>query len=150
MRVELDGKIALVTGASAGIGQDIARELAPRVKTLIVVARRKERLEGLAKELRAARPELEVEVEQADLASEADLDALANRVLARHPAIDVLVNNAGLGVHGWFHETDYAAARRMIELNVLGVVQLTRRFVPAMVARRSGAVLNVSSGAGYF
>jgi short-subunit dehydrogenase len=150
MRVELDGKIALVTGASAGIGQDIARELAARVKTLILVARRKERLEELAAELRKDRPELGVEIEQADVASEAGVDALAERVLGRHGAIDVLVNNAGAGTHGWFHETEYAALRKMVELNVLGVVQLTRRLAPKMVERRSGAILNVSSGAGYF
>jgi hypothetical protein len=149
MRVELDGKIALVTGASAGIGQDLARELAPRVKTLILVARRKERLAELAAELRAVRPELVVETEQADLASEADVDALAERVLGRHGAIDVLINNAGAGVHGWFHEVGYPELRKMIDLNVIGVVQLTRRLAPAMVERRSGAILNVSSGAGY-
>ena len=149
-RVELEGKTALVTGASAGIGQDIARLLAERVRTLIVVARRKERLEELAAELRARRPGLAVEVEQADMARESDIDALAARVLDRHRAIDVLVNNAGAGVHGWFHEVEYAELRKMIELNVLGVVQLTRRLAPAMVERRSGAILNVSSGAGYF
>jgi len=148
-RVALDGKIVLVTGASAGIGQDLARELATRAGTLILVARRKERLEALATELRAARPALVVEVEQADLAKEADVDALADRVLARHGSVDVLINNAGLGVHGWFHEVEYAALRQMIELNAISVVQLTRRLAPAMVARRAGAILNVSSGAGY-
>jgi len=150
MRVEFDGKTALVTGASAGIGQDLARELAARVKTLILVARRKERLEELAAELRAKRAGLDVEVEQADLASEADVDALSDRVLGRHGAIDVLVNNAGAGTHGWFHEVEYAALRKMIELNVFGVVHLTRRLAPKMVERRAGAILNVSSGAGYF
>jgi short-subunit dehydrogenase len=150
MRVELENKVALVTGASAGIGQDIARELASRVKTLILVARRKERLEELAVELRGKRTELIVEVEQADLASEPDTDALADRVLVRHKVIDVLVNNAGAGVHGWFHEADYQALRKMIELNSVSVVHLTRRLVPKMVEQRSGAILNVSSGAGYF
>jgi uncharacterized protein len=150
MMVELDNKVALVTGASAGIGQDIARELAPRVKTLILVARRRERLEELAAELRGKRPELAVEIEQADLANDADVDALADRVLAQNGSIDVLVNNAGAGLHGWFHEADWNALRKMIELNVLGVAQLTRRLAPKMVERRAGAILNVSSGAGYF
>jgi uncharacterized protein len=150
MKVVLDNKVALVTGASAGIGMDIARELAPDVKTLIVVARRKDRLEGLARELRAAHPALAVEVEEADLANEADTDALADRVLARHAAVDVLVNNAGAAVHGWFHEASYAALRKMIDLNVIGVLHLTHRLVPRMVERGSGAILNISSGAGYF
>lgn len=150
MRYELDNKVVLVTGASAGIGQDIARELAPRVKTLILVARSKERLEQLAGELRGIRAELVVEIEPADLANGADVDVLADRVIARHGAIDVLINNAGLGVHGWFHEAEWGALRKMIDLNVVGLVQLTHRIVPAMVQRRAGAVLNVSSGAGYF
>jgi uncharacterized protein len=150
MRVQLDGKVALVTGASAGIGQEIARELATRVEVLILVARRADRLEALAAELRAARPALAVEVEQADLASAADVDALADRVLARHAAIDVLVNNAGAGVHGWFVDADHAALRKTIELNALSVVQLVHRLAPKMIERRAGAILNVSSGAGYF
>jgi short-subunit dehydrogenase len=150
MKIDFEGKTALVTGASAGIGTELARELAGRVKTLILVARRKERLEELAAELRGKWPGLGVEVEQADLADEADVDALADRVLGRHGAIDVLVNNAGAGVHGWFHEVEYAALRRMIDLNVVGVVHLTRRLAPKMVERGAGAILNVSSGAGYF
>jgi uncharacterized protein len=150
MRVELENAVALVTGTSAGIGQEIARELATRVKTLILVARRKDKLEELAAELRGNRPGLVVEVEQADLASEPDVDALAARVLSRHGAIDVLVNNAGAGVHGWFHEADYQALHKTIQLNVIGLVHLCRLLAPKMIERRTGAILNVSSGAGYF
>jgi short-subunit dehydrogenase len=150
MRIEFEHAVALVTGTSAGIGQEIARELSTRVKTLILVARRKDRLEELAVQLRAEQPGLIVEVEQADLTSETEVDALADRVLSRHGAIDVLINNAGAGVYGWFHEADYQALHKTIALNVISIVHLTRRLAPKMIERRSGAILNVSSGAGYF
>ncbi len=147
MRPPLDGTI-LVTGASSGIGRELARQLAPRAGALVLVARRTERLEALADELRAKRADLPVHVEPCDLSDAAAVDALLARVEERAGAVDVLVNNAGLGDFGVFDLSDWPKVRAMIDLNVTALVYLTHRLVPAMVARRRGGILNVSSGFG--
>lgn len=142
----VDGGVVVVTGASSGIGEHLARLVAPRAKKLVMVARRRARLEALAAELSAAHPGLTLGVEEVDLADRAATDALAAR-LAEAP-IDVLVNNAGVGVMGVFDRNDPAAVRAMLDLNVDALVTLTRAVLPGMVARRRGGVLNVSSGFG--
>lgn len=146
--IELRGKTALVTGASAGIGREIARVLARDVGTLILVARRRERLDELATELKGKRADLRVLVEPVDLLDRAATGVLLDELETRGEHIDVLVNNAGFGDYGLLHEREWSKIERMLELNVVSVTFLLSRLVPRMVARGSGAVLNVGSIAG--
>ncbi len=134
---------ALVTGASSGIGAEIARELARRGHGLVLVARRRERLEQLREELtdRGVR----IEVMPADLADRADRARLVEEVDRSGLQVDVLVNNAGVSTIGAVHRGDVAAELNMVELDVAAVVDLCTRFLPAMVERGRGAVLNVAS-----
>jgi uncharacterized protein len=147
MQSPIDNGVVIITGASAGIGRAIAREVAPRAGALVLVARRQERLAELADELRRERPALRVEIEAADVGDVGALGALADRVLGALGRVDVLVNNAGVGAHALFEESPWASLDAMVRTNVLGPLYLTRRFLPAMVARGGGGVLNVSSGA---
>jgi uncharacterized protein len=146
MQSPIDQGVVLITGASAGIGRAIAREAAGRAGALVLVARRRERLVELAGELGRARPSLRVVVETADVGDVGSLAALAGRVLGALGRVDVLVNNAGLGAHALFEASEWSSLEAMVRTNVLGPLFLTRRLVPAMVARGSGGVLNVSSG----
>lgn len=145
MRFVLEGKTALVTGASAGIGVALAHALAPKVKRLVLVARRREQLQAVAAAVKAKAPAVEVQIEPADLGRSSEVDALADRV----SGVDVLVNNAGLGKNGWYHSTPWSDIEQIVRVNVLAVLQLTRRLVPAMVEKKSGAIVNVSSGLGF-
>lgn len=145
---ELRGKTALITGASAGIGREIARVLARDVSTLILVARRRERLDELASELKAKRAGLRVLVEPVDLLDRAATGAMLDELEKSGESIDVLVNNAGFGDYGLLHEREWSKLERMLELNVVSATFLLSRLVPPMVARRSGAVMNIGSIAG--
>ncbi len=138
----------LITGASSGIGMAIARLVAPRTKRLVLVARRVERLEALAKELTVVSPDLVVDVLPCDLSKREEVAKLVEDVRARGLEIDVLVNNAGVGMMTFFERADVEATMAMVDLNVTSVTMLTRAFLPGMVARDRGGVLNVSSGFG--
>ncbi len=131
---------ALVTGASSGIGSQIARELHRRGHHVVLVARRAEALDALADELGAR-----VSVVPADLSDRKERAGLPGRVAALGLAIDILVNNAGLTTMGPQHAADPEAELGVIDVNVAAVVDLCVRFVPGMVTRRRGAVLNVAS-----
>lgn len=144
MKPTLQGNVALVTGASSGIGQAIAVELAPLVGELILVARRGDRLEALAGELRGKHPALKVRVEPCDLSDAAAVDALVGRV----GRVDLLVNNAGLGDLGLFDRADWPKIDRMLRVNVNALTHLTRLLVDGMIARKQGAILNISSSFG--
>lgn len=144
----IDGATILVTGASSGIGMAIARLVAPRVKTLILVARRVERLEELKRTLTETKKELRVEVIGCDLSSRDDVAKLIAEVAARDLEVDVLVNNAGIGMIGSFENADAAKTTFMIDLNVTSLTLLTLAFLPGMVKRNRGGVLNVSSSFG--
>lgn len=137
---------ALVTGASSGIGEAFAARLAAEQFDLVVVARARERLETLAKRLVETRG-IEVDVVSADLTRPDDLARVEARV-ADDPTLDLLVNNAGFGTYGPFVELDPAREEEEIRLNVLALVRLTRAALPGMIARGSGAIVNVSSMAG--
>jgi short-subunit dehydrogenase len=136
--------VALVTGASAGIGEEFARQLAARGHDLVLVARDAARLEALAKELADERG-ANADVLPADLT---DGDQLA-AVEARARNVDMLVNNAGYGTFGNFYELDLAVEVREVQLNVLALMRLTHAAATAMAARGHGAILNVSSLAGF-
>jgi uncharacterized protein len=147
VRPPLEGCTALVTGASSGIGDALARELAPRVGRLLLVARRVERLEALAAELRGARPGLVVQVRGCDLADEAAVAALA-AALEAEGGVDLLVNNAGLGVVELVERSAPARLDGMLRVNVLAPTWLTTALLPGMLQRGRGGVLNIGSGFG--
>ncbi len=144
----IDGGTVLITGASSGIGLELARELAPRAQALVAVARRAERLEGLKGELSARHPGLVVRTEPCDLTDPDAVDALSERLLEDFGGVDVLVNNAGARLQGLYEKSDWNRVYGLIRLNVVALTLLTRRLTPAMVTRRRGGVLNVNSGAG--
>ena len=134
--------LALVTGASAGVGQSFAEQLAASGHDVIVVARRRERLEALAQRLGAAHG-AQVEVLVADLASEAGVGTVAARAAAA--PLDLLVNNAGFGGYRRFIELDPAVADGLLSVHVRAVVQVTRAALPGMVQRGRGGVITVGS-----
>jgi short-subunit dehydrogenase len=148
MRPPIDGATALITGASSGIGRELARELAPRVRALALVARRKERLEELAKELKAKRPDLIVHVEAADVTNREVVDALPAAIEKAIGPVDLLINNAGLGDFALFDQASWPKTQQLIDVNVTSLARLTHLFLPGMVARKRGGILNVSSGFG--
>ena len=148
MRPPIDQGVVLVTGASSGIGLAMAEQLAPRAKVLVLVARRRERLEALREKLIAKHPALTVDVQACDLADRAAVDAMLTDVEARTGGIDVLINNAGFGDLGVFDLLSWEKTERMIDLNVTTLTYLTHRLVRPMVARGRGGVLNISSGYG--
>ena len=144
----IDGGTVLITGASSGIGLELARGLAPRANSLVAVARRKERLVRLKDELSVRHPGLVVRTEPCDLSDPEAVDALSGRILENFGAVDVLVNNAGAGLQGLYEKSEWDKVYGLIRLNIVALALLTRRLTPAMVARRKGGVLNISSGVG--
>jgi hypothetical protein len=139
---ETTHKVALVTGASSGLGEEFARQLAERGYDLVIVARRKDRLEKLAAELGG-----NVEVLEADLTAAAGLAAVQAR-LAKGD-IDMLVNNAGFGTNGVFADLPVERELQEIDLNVRALTQLCHAALGPMRARRSGTIINVGSTASY-
>lgn len=141
-------RAALITGASSGIGVEIARLLAARGHQLVLVARREDRMQALADELRAAHG-VRVEVLGCDLTDAAARGALEGQIEALDLEVDVLINNAGYGSGGSFLELDRVSEVEMVRLNCETLVDLTARFAPAMAGRSAGAILNVGSVASY-
>lgn len=139
-------KTALITGASSGIGAEFARIHAQRGGDLVIVARREDRLNALRDELVAAH-NVSVHVLASDLNDEAAPQQIFDWVQAQNIEIDYLINNAGFGGRGKFHERDWAADRSMIQVNIVALTALSRLFLPGFVARNSGRILNVSSTA---
>jgi uncharacterized protein len=135
---------ALVTGASAGIGEEFARQLADRGVALTLVARRRDRLEALASEL-----EVDVEILPADLTDPADRSAVEQRLASLDDPVDLLVNNAGFGLYGEAVELDIERQQTMIELNVLALTRLARAALGQQLQRGRGGVINVGSTAGF-
>jgi short-subunit dehydrogenase len=139
---------ALITGASAGLGLEYARLFAADKHDLVLVARRKDRLDALAAELAAAHG-VKVHVVAADLMEPAAAQQIVDAVAALGVEVEYLVNNAGFGTNGTFWELDAAKERGMIEVNITALVVLTRAFLPGMVQRKRGRVLNIGSTAGF-
>ena len=140
-------RTALVTGASSGIGTEIARQLAGRGHNVVLVARSEDKLREIAAEL--AGQGVRADVLPTDLADRADRAALPQRVADLGLTVDVLVNDAGFSTIGPVAKADPERELRMVELDVLAVVELTTRFVRGMVERRRGAILNVASTAAF-
>jgi len=139
----LDGCTALITGASSGFGAEFARQLAPRAKTLILAARRRDRLESLAAEL--ARPGLAIRCLSVDLADAVDTERFFRALDALPEKIDFLINNAGLGDHGLFENSEWSRVEAMIDVNVTALTRVTHGLLPGLVKQGRGAILNVSS-----
>ena len=137
---------ALVTGASTGIGEAMARDLADRGAHVVLVARRRDILEDLAGQLRRS-GQVEVEVLPADLTDGADLGRVAARLRRSDAPVDLLVNNAGVGQVGDFADLDIDVAERQVRLNTLAPLRLTHALLPRL-RQHGGGVLNVGSMAG--
>jgi short-subunit dehydrogenase len=135
--------VALITGASAGLGVEFARQLSKCGHRLVLAARRKDRLDSLAKELGNARA-VAIDLSKANAAAKltADLEAAGEEV-------EILVNNAGFGMIGRFAELDPKRERQMIDLNVGALADLCRAIAPGMIGRKSGAIINVASTAAF-
>lgn len=141
------GKLALITGASSGIGEALALALAAEGAQLILSARDEPRLAQVRARCEALGAR--VEVYTAEVSNEAQMQAMADAIHARHAALDILINNAGVVMGGLCWQVEAADWRRLHEINVMGVVHAIRAFVPRMVARRSGHVVNMASVSGY-
>jgi uncharacterized protein len=147
--MKLDDCNALITGASAGIGCEFARQLAGRARSLILVARRDERLIQLADQLQREYPKLRVHIQKVDLADLGQLHVFLEWLDREKLHIDVLINNAGLGDSGPFAKSDPDRNREMMLVNVATLTLLTRHLLPQMISRGHGGILNVSSSAGF-
>src|SRR5437773_3416357 len=147
--MKVDGCNALITGASAGIGCEFARQLAGRAHSMILVARREDRLVELADELRREHPNLRIHIRKVDLADLAELQDLLEWLDREKLDVDLLVNNAGLGDSGPFAKSDPVRNNEMTLVNVTALTSLTRHLLPQMIAKRRGGILNVSSSAGF-
>jgi uncharacterized protein len=146
---KIDGCSALITGASAGIGREFARRLASRAGSLVLVARRGDRLEQLRDELIKRDPNLNVRVRVIDLAEKPQIDSLCDWLAQEKIDTNFLINNAGLGDMGSFATSDSARVDQIIQVNIAALTLLTRKLLPPMIAKKSGAILNVSSSAGF-
>ena len=141
------GKWALITGASAGIGKTFADKLAARGANLVLVARRKERLDEIAAEL-SDRHGVTVRTIAADLSDPLAPEEIVRILQGEGVSVDFLVNNAGFGLPGYYTESDWRAHRDFIELMVTSYAHLTRLLLPGMIERGYGRIIHVSSVAG--
>jgi short-subunit dehydrogenase len=135
--------VALITGASAGLGVEFARQLSSRGQALVLVARRKDRLDQLAKELGNAR------TVALDLSKAGAAEKLVSDIGSNGERVETLINNAGFGLIGRFVQLDSKRLRQMIDLNVGTLTDLCRAVAPGMVERKSGAIINVASTAAF-
>jgi short-subunit dehydrogenase len=147
--MNLDGCSALITGASAGIGREFARQLASRARTLVLVGRREQRLNALHDELCNRNAQLDVRTRVVDLCDRSQIDELIRWLGQNRIDIDLLINNAGLGDYGTVATSEIERDDRIIQVNIAALTFLTRQLLPAMLQRKRGAILNVSSSAGF-
>lgn len=141
-------KTALVTGASAGIGEAFAQELAARQTNLVLVARSEDKLQQLSQKLQE-QYKIQVDTVVQDLTEPAAATAVFNFVTEKGLTVDLLINNAGAGEYGDFVELDRENQLQMIQLDILALVDLTHQFLPGMRQRRSGSIINMSSTAAF-
>jgi short-subunit dehydrogenase len=137
-------KTALITGASSGIGYELSKLFAADGTNLVLVARNEQRLNEIASDL-AQTYGVRVTVLAKDLSDPASPGEIAAALQAQSIGVDVLVNNAGFGTYGPFAEIDWAEELRMLHVNVVSLTHLTKLFLPGMIERRSGRILNVGS-----
>ena len=139
---------ALITGASAGIGMAFAEELAARQTNLVLVARKEAKLQQLAQQLQN-KYKIQIDVVVKDLTEPIAALAVFDAVTQKGLTIDLLINNAGFGEYGDFADLDAQRQVKMIQLNILALVELTHQFLPQMRLRRSGSIINMSSTAAF-
>ena len=147
--MKLDNCNALITGASAGIGREFARQLAGRARSMILAARRDERLIELAQQMQREHPKLVVHIRKVDLGDLGELQAFLEWLDGEKLEVDLLINNAGLGDSGPFAQSDPDRNKEMTIVNIATLTLITRHLVPQMIAKHGGAILNVSSSAGF-
>ena len=145
--MEYQGKWALITGASAGIGEGFARKLAANGANLILVARRQDRLQALAEKLVAAY-NIDVRIINSDLGDPEAPHQIIRELSADAIDVDILINNAGFGLPGYFNDNDWQAHRDVIALMVTSYAHLTHAFLPGMLERDYGRIIQVASLAG--
>lgn len=145
-----EGCTALITGASSGLGAEFARQLAPYAGTLVLVARRVERLEALRDELQAIHSGLQVRIYGGDISQESVRNEFVAWISDEGVRVDFLINNAGLGDHGEFLSSEWEKVRAMLDVNISALTHLTHSLLPRMAENGRAAVLNVSSVAGFF
>jgi short-subunit dehydrogenase len=148
METRASGKTALVTGASSGLGLELAKLFAADGHDVVLVARRRDALEGLAAKLTAERG-VTAHVIAADLADPASPRRIFDELAQRGTEVEFLVNNAGFGTNGPFAGLDLGRELAEVQVNVTAVAHLTGLFLPAMVARKRGRILNMGSTAGF-
>jgi short-subunit dehydrogenase len=146
--MDFKGQTALITGASTGIGAEFADQIAARGANLVLVARSDDTLQSVGRRIRAAYG-VRVDVLPTDLTQPGAGEDLAVRVAGLGLTVDVLVNNAGFATHGDLVDADPRRMQNQVQLNCAAVVDLTTRFLPGMVRRRGGAVINVASTAAF-
>jgi hypothetical protein len=142
------GKYALITGASMGIGYELAKQHAAQGDHVVLVARSADKLAAIAQELTKTYG-IKAEVIATDLSQPNVAQAVYDEIKRRGIRIEYLVNNAGFGHFGFFHETDWAKEKQMIDLNITTLSQFCKLFLQDMVARQSGKILNVASTAAF-
>ena len=147
--MKFDNCNALITGASAGIGCEFARQLSARARSMILVARRDDRLVEFRDELQREHPNLRIHIRKVDLADLAELRDLLQWLDREKLGVDLLINNAGLGDSGPFASSDPVRNNEMTLVNVTALTLLTRHLLPQMIAKHRGGILNVSSSAGF-
>lgn len=143
-----NSSFTLITGASSGIGYELAKVFAREQHNLILSARSTEKLQELKNQLQA-QYKVQVEVLTFDLSQVGSAQKLFEKVDTLGLTIDILVNNAGVGTHGNFADTDLQKTQSMIHLNIVSLTELTKLFLPAMLAKKSGRILNVASVASF-
>jgi short-subunit dehydrogenase len=147
--MDIKGKVAIVTGASSGIGEATAREFGKEGAKVVIAARRVDKLQALAQEISAMGNGAECLVVQADLSKLDDIQTLITQTLGRFGRIDILVNNAGFGRLDWLENLDPVKdIQAQIDVNVMGVIQTTRLVLPVMIKQRAGSIVNMCSMAG--
>jgi len=144
-----EGCTALITGASSGLGAEFARQLAPDAHSLVLVARRLDRLDAMKEKLQGLHRNLTVHVYGADIGSEDQRVALVNWLPSQNLKVDFLINNAGLGDRGPFESSDWNKVRSILDVNICALTHLIRLLLPSMTLGGRAAILNVSSVAGF-
>ena len=149
-RFQIKGCTALITGATAGLGAEFARQLAPVATRVILVGRRKERLEQIVASLGESFPNLRIDSFPADLTMCSERSRLAAWIVREEIPLNLLINNAGLGDLGPFDTAEWSRLSPMLEVNITALTHLTHLMLPMLSAQSPSGILNVSSVAGFF